>query len=212
MSRLFLQHTDCEYVALRLELLFLRLPEIMDNETETIVNKVAGSGLQTLDLESLFPVGARITIDLAPLLFQGLILREKDLRNWVKETDWSAYEGKLVAVSCSADAIVPTWAFMLVAVALAPFAGKVVFGNEHDLDTALWLDIVNNLPLDDYRNQRVVVKGCSTKEVPVAAYAAVAARLTPVVKSLMFGEPCSTVPLYNRAAERPAPPPEEHKP
>jgi hypothetical protein len=161
-----------------------------------ILNKVAASGIITLDLEELYPVGERVVFDLAPLLWQGIALKEEDLRSFCKTHDWSHYTGKLVSVHCSADAIIPTWAFMLVATHLQPYAAFVTQGDSDQLERAVFTRFVQQLDVDTYRGARVVVKGCSALPVPLNAYVELSAKLLPVVKSLMFGEPCSTVPLY----------------
>ncbi|MDB5009292.1 MAG: hypothetical protein JWQ06_81 [Mucilaginibacter sp.] len=165
---------------------------------ENIINKVAQSGLISLDPADFHAQGERVIYDIAANLFQGLILREKDFREFVKLHDWSQYEGKNVGIICSADAIVPAWAYMLLANRLAPYALEVVFGNEEVLETVLFIKAIEKLDVEQYRDQRLVIKGCGDVDVPVSAYVALTKKLTPVVKSLMFGEPCSTVPLYKR--------------
>src|SRR5471030_2231164 len=165
---------------------------------ENIINKVALSGLTTLDPADLYPQGERVIYDIAENLFQGLILREKDFREFVKGHDWTQYEGKNVGIICSADAIVPAWAYMLLANRMAPYAREVVFGDENVLETVLFAKAIEKLDAEQYRDQRMVIKGCGDVPVPVSAYVALTEKLTPVVKSLMFGEPCSTVPLYKR--------------
>lgn len=169
-----------------------------DMETPEIVNKVAASGLITLDLEELYDQRPRVIYDLKDNLFQGLILREKDFRAFLKEHDWSAYEGKNVAIHCSVDAIVPSWAYMLLTLHLEPYAHSIVFGDEEKLIEKLFDDALAMINVEEYRDKRVVVKGCSKHPVPVSAYVEVTRLLKPVVRSLMFGEPCSTVPLYKR--------------
>lgn len=165
---------------------------------ENIINKVAQSGLVTLDPASFYPEGERVVYDIAENLFMGLMLREKDFREFVKSHDWSQYEGKNVAVTCSADAIVPAWAYMLLANKLAPYAREVVFGSEDVLETVLFEKTIAKMDAEQYRDQRIVIKGCGDIPVPVSAYVELTRKLTPVVKSLMFGEPCSTVPIYKR--------------
>lgn len=167
-------------------------------ETEEIVNRVATSGIVSLDLEELFHPGERVLFDIKDQLFQGLILREKDFREFLKSHDWSLYAGKNVAIICSEDAIVPTWAYMLLAVQLQPFANAFVFGDLETLENQLFLDAVRNINVDEFAGKRVVVKGCSKVPVPVSAFVEVSRLLKPVVQSLMFGEPCSTVPLYKK--------------
>ncbi|WP_295653435.1 DUF2480 family protein [uncultured Mucilaginibacter sp.] len=165
---------------------------------EEIVNKVALSGLVSLDPASFYPPGDRVLYDIKDNLFQGLILREKDFREFVKEHDWTQYQGKNVALTCTADAIVPTWAYMLLANRLAPYARDVVFGDKEVLETVLFEKALAGMDIEQYRNQRIVIKGCGDVEVPASAYVELTKKLTPVVKSLMFGEPCSTVPIYKK--------------
>lgn len=161
-----------------------------------IVNKVAQSGLITLDLSEWVTPGTRTEIDLAPQLWQGLALKEADFRTWVKENDWQTYQGHHVAINCSADAIIPTWAYMLVSSALNGIATTVVMGSIETLNTLLLDRHIQSLDLAQFDGQRVVVKGCSSPEVTTAAYAILVHKLQPVVKSLMYGEACSTVPVY----------------
>mgnify|MGYP000164991501 CR=1 FL=1 len=167
-------------------------------QTDEIINKVANSGLLTLDLEEYYHPGERVVYDLKDNLFQGMILREKDFREFLKGHDWSSYQGKNVAIICSEDAIVPTWAYMLLALKLEPYAHSFVFGDLAELENKLFFDAIGRVDLEPYRNARVVVKGCSKHPVPVAAYVEITKLLKPLVQSLMFGEPCSTVPLYKR--------------
>jgi len=166
------------------------------SEDNPIINKVASSGIISLDLEELYPQGERVVFDLKPLLWQEIALKEDELRAFCKEHDWAQYQGKFVSVFCSADAIIPTWAFMLVATHLHPFAAFVTHGDAVQLEHAVFTRFVQQLDVEPYRSARVVVKGCSTLPVPLNAYVELSAKLLPVVKSLMFGEPCSTVPLY----------------
>ena len=165
---------------------------------ENIINKVAQSGLVTLDPASFYPQGERVVYDIKDNLFHGLMLREKDFREFVKEHDWSQYQDKNVAVTCTADAIVPAWAYMLLANRLAPYARQVVFGDAEVLETVLFVKEIANIDVEQYRDQRIVLKGCGDIPVPVSAYVELTKKLTPVAKSLMFGEPCSTVPIYKR--------------
>ncbi len=165
---------------------------------ENFVNKVAESGLVTLDLEDYYHKGDRIMYDIKDNLFHGLILREKELREFVKNHDWEQYSNKNVAIFCSADAIVPTWAYMLIANRMSPFAHEIVFGNLDTLEAVLWTKVIQNINLDTFKDARVVVKGCADFNVPIAAYVAITNHLSPVVKSIMYGEPCSTVPIYKR--------------
>ncbi|MCC8425242.1 DUF2480 family protein [Mucilaginibacter sp. UR6-11] len=165
---------------------------------ENFVNKVAQSGLVTLDPAAFYTPGERVLYDIKDNLFQELILREKDLREFVKEHDWSQYQDKNVALTCSADAIVPAWAYLLLANRMAPYAREVVFGDLETLETVLYVKELAKLDVEQYRDQRLVIKGCGDVDVPVSAYVELGKKLTPVVKSLMFGEPCSTVPIYKK--------------
>lgn len=165
---------------------------------ENIVNRVAQSGLISLDLAELYPQGERILYDIKDNLFHGLILREKDFREFVKTHDWSQYAGKHVAVTCTADAIVPTWAFMLLSSRIAPYAASIVFGDLAALETMLFHNALAQLDTERFRDERVVIKGCGDIEIPVSAYVEVTAKLIGIAKSVMYGEPCSTVPVYKR--------------
>jgi hypothetical protein len=166
---------------------------------DEIVNKVAASGLVTIDLEELYPAGDRVSIDLADQLWQGLALREKDFREWILSHDWHQYKGKHVAVYCSVDAIIPAWAYMLVSSSLSDYAATVVHGNVSELELVVFRCMIDALDLSEYRDKRCVVKGCSKLPVPHSAYSHLVVRLRPVVRSIMFGEPCSTVPVYKRS-------------
>ena len=163
-----------------------------------IINRVAGSALVTLDLESYYDRHERVVLDIKDWLYQETILREKDFRNYIKEHDWSAYSNKNVAITCSVDAIIPTWAFMLVAISLQPQANMVVYGDLQDLENALFQQALSTIDAKDYEGAKVVVKGCGNFPVPTFAYLEVVRLLTPVVSSIMYGEPCSTVPLYKK--------------
>ncbi len=165
---------------------------------ENIINKVANSGLVTLNLEEYFHTGERVVYDIKDNLFHGLILKEQDFRAFIKEHDWSQYEDKNIAIICSADAIVPTWAYMLLANKMKPYANEVVFGGLEILEAVLYTKALAKIDLATFAGARVVVKGCADIDVPVSAYVEITALLTPVVKSIMYGEPCSTVPIYKR--------------
>ena len=168
------------------------------NIQENIVNKVAQSGLVTLDPAAFYPAGERVIYDIKDNLFHGLMLREKDFREFIKEHDWTQYAGKNVGITCTADAIVPAWAYMLLANRLAPYAKEVVFGDADVLETVLFVKSIAGMDVEQYRDQRIVIKGCGDTPVPVSAYVELTKKLTPVVKSLMFGEPCSTVPIFKK--------------
>jgi hypothetical protein len=171
-----------------------------NNQNENqIVNRVAQSPLVIFDLEKLFVPGERVLIDIKDQLFPEMVLREKDFRDYLKSQDWSQYKNKFVAITCSADAIVPTWAFMLLSIALQPHARKIVFGSLDDLENQIFQTSFNAVDWSAYNNAKVVIKGCSKINVPVSVYVEASNRLRPITSSLMFGEPCSTVPLYKKA-------------
>ena len=167
-------------------------------EQEEIVNRVANSVLQVFDLEDLYPEGKRATVDISGWLWEGFVLKEKDFREALKNHDWQQYEGQYVALYCSTEAIVPAWAYMLVTVYLQPYVKKIVQGKPQDLDVLLYSEILNTLDYTEYEGKPVIIKGCSRKPVPEEAYTLATQKLMPVVKSIMFGEACSSVPLYKR--------------
>ena len=165
---------------------------------EVFVNKVAESGLITIDPATYFPTGESVTFDLKGFLFMGLILKEKDFREALKNTDWEIYRNKNVAVTCTADAIVPVWAFMLIATYLEPVAANIVMGNDQELQKQLFLRNLAAINIAEYADKRVVIKGCGDTPVGEFVYMELTRLLRPVVKSIMYGEPCSTVPVYKR--------------
>ena len=165
---------------------------------EEIVNRVAQSKLVTFDLEDYYPKGKRLLLDIKDWLHEGFILREKEFRAYVAQHDWEQYKEAFVALHCSTDAILPGWAFMLLATKLQPYAQKVVQGSLVDLETSLFQSILEDLDLSDYQDKPVIIKGCSHKPVPANAYLLITSRLQPIVKSLMYGEACSSVPLFKR--------------
>jgi hypothetical protein len=165
---------------------------------DEIINRVANSSLVTFDLQELSPKENVAELDLKDILFQGQILREKDLRDFIKSHDWQQYNAKNVSVHCSTDAVIPTWAYMLLAVALAPVASRVVFGNRDVLLTALFKEKLDKIDWEKFRDAKVVIKGCSDVHVPESAYVEATVRLRPVAASILYGEPCSTVPLFKR--------------
>ena len=166
---------------------------------DQIVNKVANSSLITFNLEEYYVQGDRILLDIKDQLYQGLILKEKDFRDFIKTHDWSQYQNKFIAITCSEDAIVPTWAYMLLTIALQPFAKKIVFGSLQELETLLYREQLEKIDWSKFNNAKVVVKGCSKVDVPIAVYVEATNRLKPFAASLMFGEPCSTVPLFKKS-------------
>jgi hypothetical protein len=163
---------------------------------EAIKNRVANSVLVTIDLEDYYPLGDRIIFDIKEWLFEGIILKEKDFRASVKNHDWTQYNNCYVALTCSTDAIIPSWAFMLVTTELVPFAKKIIIGNLKELETSIFQDIISQLPTDSYKDKPIIIKGCSEKPIPETAYTQLITKLVPVVKSIMYGEACSTVPLF----------------
>ena len=166
---------------------------------EQIVNRVAKSSLISLDLEDYYDRSEKVVYDIADQLFQGLILREKDFRQHIKEHDWEVYAGKNVAIICSADAIVPTWAYMLVTVSLKPYAKEIIFGTEQELDKYLISkNIASAIHGPSYEDSKVVIKGCGDLNLSAYAYVEVVKILQPYCKSIMYGEPCSIVPVYKK--------------
>lgn len=163
---------------------------------DEIINRVKASPLEVFDLEELYPAGERILFDLKPLLFQELVLKEKDFREFARAHDWSQYHNKHVAIFCTADAVVPTWAYMLISLSLQPHAASIIFGTLTDLENYLFEKALAKVDVEKYRQAKLVIKGCSKINVPVNAYVRIASLLRPVAASIMFGEPCSTVPLF----------------
>lgn len=169
---------------------------------DVIVNKVAESGLISFDLEKYYPATPRKVFDLKDHLFMGLILKEKDFRAALLQIDWNEYAEKDVAITCSADAIIPMWAYMLVASYLEPVARTVFVGTEQELINQELLKNINAVDISEFTDQRIVVKGCGDIAIPEAAYVAITKKLRPVAKSIMYGEPCSTVPIYKKQRNR----------
>lgn len=165
---------------------------------EIIINKVAQSAIETLDLEKFYPEGQTIVFDMKEHLFMELILKEKDYREKLKNTDWSIYENKNVCITCTVDAIIPLWAYMLAVTYLEPHAKDVIVGTEDFMHKVLFLKNISKIDPKIYEGKWVVVKGCGEKKIPEAAYAEITKLLRPVAKSIMYGEPCSTVPIYKQ--------------
>ena len=165
---------------------------------DTIINKVAQSALVTLNLESFYPAGEVATFDVKDYLFMELILKEKEYRETLKSIDWSIYKNKNVAITCSADAIIPLWAYMLAVSYLEPFAKDIVFGTADEVFKILFLKNLQQIDPKEYEDKRVVIKGCGDKKIPENAFVEITKILRPVAKSIMYGEPCSTVPIYKR--------------
>lgn len=163
-----------------------------------IVNRVAQSKLVTFDLEEYYPEGTRLQLDIKEWLYEDLILKEKEFRNQVALHNWEQYNDAYVALNCSSDAIVPGWAFMLISTKLQPYAKKVVLGSLEDLETTLFQSVIEDLDISDFKDKPVIIKGCSNKPVPPNAYLWATLKLQPVAKSIMYGEACSSVPLFKR--------------
>jgi hypothetical protein len=165
---------------------------------EEIINRVANSPLVTVDLEDYYPKGNRILFDIKDWLLEGLVLREKDFREQISLHDWSQYQDSYVALTCSSDAIIPGWAFMLISLQLQPFTKKTIIGDLETLETSIYQDIINNLDVSVFQDKPLIIKGCSKKPVPQNAYIMLANKLKPIAKSIMYGEACSSVPLYKK--------------
>ena len=165
---------------------------------DIIINKVAQSSLETIDLEKFYPEGEIIVFDLKDYLFMDLILKEKDYREKLKEQDWSRFENKNVCITCTADAIIPLWAYMLAVSYLQPVAKDVMVGPAASVHETLFLKNVGKIDPKEFEGKKVVIKGCGEKEIPASVYAEITKILRPVVKSIMYGEPCSTVPVYKQ--------------
>jgi hypothetical protein len=163
-----------------------------------IVNRVAQSKLVTLDLEEFYPEGTRLQIDIKDWLFQGLILKEKDFRNQIAEHNWAQYKDAYVALYCSIEAIIPGWAYMLISTKLQPYAKKVVLGSLEDLETTLFQEIIEKMNVSDFKDKSVIIKGCTNKPIPPNAYLWATIKLQSAAKSIMYGEACSSVPLFKR--------------
>jgi len=166
---------------------------------DEIVNRVAKSPLISIDLEDYLHKGEKVIFDLKEVLFQGMILREKDFRDFIKTNDWSVYEGKNVGLICSVEAIVPTWAYMLLVSKIKEYANVITFGHAQEIEKSLINQAVEAcIQSQDFTDKKVVIKGCGNIENVEYAYTLVTDRLLPKVKSLMYGEPCSTVPIYKK--------------
>lgn len=166
--------------------------------SEPIINKVSESGLITLDLEDYYPKEEIVLFDIKPLLFMELILKEKDFRQSLQQLDWNVYADKLVSVTCSADAVIPVWAYMLVASYLQPLAKEVVMGDKETARKQIFLKNINAIDTEVYADKRIVIKGCGELPIGEDAYMEITKKLRPVSKSIMYGEPCSTVPVYKK--------------
>ncbi len=161
-----------------------------------IINRVANSKLITFDLEDFYPSGERVLFDIKDWLLEGLVLRETIFREKALAHDWSQYKDTFVALTCSTDAIIPAWAYMLLSTYLNHYAKKTVIGDLQTLETVLYSEIISKMDLSNLKDKPVIIKGCSHKPVPENAYLFLIERLQPVVKSLLYGEACSSVPLF----------------
>ena len=166
--------------------------------SDAIVNKVAESGLISIDLENYYPKGEIAVFDMKDHLFMGMILKEKDFREALKNLDWSVYKDKYVAVTCTADAVIPVWAYMLVASNLSGVAKDFIMGDEKELHRILFIKNLSAINISEYADKRIVIKGCGETAIGEFAYTEITKLLRPVVKSIMYGEPCSTVPVYKK--------------
>ena len=169
---------------------------------EAFVNKVAESGIITLNLEDHFPKEDVAIFDMKDYLFMELILKEKDFREKLKELDTNLYQNKIVALTCTADAVIPMWAYMLAASALQPVAKEIIFGSEAFTKENILLRNIELINPDEFKEARVVIKGCGELPIGEAAYIAITKKLRPVAKSIMYGEPCSTVPVFKKPLQR----------
>lgn len=165
---------------------------------DEIINRVANSKLITIDLEDFYPNGERVIFDIKDWLFQELILKETDFREHVNNFNWESFTNKYVALTCSVDAIIPSWAYILIATKLAPYAKKTVIGDINLLENVIFTEIINKIDTSVYKDKPVIVKGCANKPIPETAYTLLIEKILPLAKSIMYGEACSTVPLYKR--------------
>ena len=170
----------------------------MSKQEEVLINRVANSGLITLNLEDHFPTHEMVVFDIKDYLFHGLILKEKDFRKALKELDWEQYQNKILLIICSTDAIIPVWAYMLITGYVQGIAHDVFAGNKEEYLKAHYYKVIKSLELTEYQDKRIVIKGCSNQPVPAAAYLQLTQGLKPYAQSIMYGEPCSTVPIFKR--------------
>lgn len=161
-----------------------------------IINRVAQSALETIDLEQFINHGEKVLYDIKDNLFEGIILKENDFRDFLRSNDWSVYQDKHVAIYCSVDAIIPRWAFMLLTVHMEPFAKTIIFGNLAELENVLFKSAIDGIDVQKFLDKKVVIKGCGKFDVPTSAYVELTRKLRPYVSNIMYGEPCSTVPIY----------------
>jgi len=163
---------------------------------DPIVNRVANSRLVTINLEDFYPIGERVLFDIKDWLYEGLVLKEKDFRESVKNHDWSQYKDDFVALTCNTDAVIPSWAYLLITTKLAPYTKRVVVGDLKEIETTLFNEIITNLDVSVYQDKLLLIKGCTDKKIPETAYVQLIEKLIPVASTIMYGEACSNVPLY----------------
>jgi hypothetical protein len=165
---------------------------------DEIINRVANSKLVVIDLETYYPNGKRILLDIKDWLFEGFVLKEKDFRAQLNNHNWSQYSDCFVALTCTSDAIIPGWAYMLITMHLEPFAKKIIIGDIEALETSIYQAIIENIDITEFNNKSIIIKGCSKKPVPENAYIMLSQKIKPVAKSIMYGEACSAVPLFKK--------------
>ena len=166
--------------------------------SDKIINRVANSNLVNIDLEAIYPEGKRVLFDIKKWLFEGIVLKEKEFRKHVANHDWTQYKDSYVALNCSEDAIIPSWAYLLISSELAPYAKKIIVGDRELLETLIFHEVIENLRIEHFKDKPIIIKGCSEKPIPNSAFSMLIQKLFPVAKSIMYGEACSTVPLYKR--------------
>jgi len=166
--------------------------------SDKIINRVANSNLVNIDLEAMYPKGKRVTFDIKKWLFEGIVLKEKEFRKHIENHDWTQYKDDYVALNCSEDAIIPSWAYLLISSELAPYAKKIIVGDLELLETLIFHEVIENLKIENFKDKPIIIKGCSEKPIPNSAFSMLIQKLFPVAKSIMYGEACSTVPLLKR--------------
>ena len=166
--------------------------------SDKIINRVANSNLVNIDLEAMYPKGKRVTFDIKKWLFEGIVLKEKEFRKHIENHDWTQYKDDYVALNCSEDAIIPSWAYLLISSELAPYAKKIIVGDLELLETLIFHEVIENLKIENFKDKPIIIKGCSEKPIPNSAFSMLIQKLFPVAKSVMYGEACSTVPLLKR--------------
>lgn len=170
----------------------------MDTEKQVLINRVAESSLITINLENFFPDVEFATFDVKDFLFMELILKEKEFREALKAYDWAVLKDKVLLLYCSNDAIIPTWAFMLVTVNAAPYVKEIFQGKREEYYKNYMSKALDKIDFSQYDQQRIVIKGCGNKPIPVSAYIDITNKLQPFAQSIMYGEPCSTVPIFKK--------------